>query len=77
MTTLARDAMSQESNLAFPSFVIMFKEKGKKVMKMMHEVSTEIHGIIKYDKHCSRCSNRLQIKSVSHTGLIKIVIGAK
>ena len=46
-------------------------------MKMMHEVSTEIHGIIKYDKHCSRCSNRLQIKSVSHTGLIKIVIGAK
>ena len=46
-------------------------------MKTMHEVSTEISGIIKHDKRCSKCSNRLQTKSESHTGLIKIVISAK
>lgn len=77
MTTLAKDAVSQESNLAFPSFVIMLKEKWHKVMKTIHKVSTKICGIIKDDKRCNRCSNRLQTKSISHIGLIKIVISVK
>ena len=46
-------------------------------MKMMHEVLTKICGIIKHDKCCSNCSNKLQTKSISHTKLIKIVVSAK
>ena len=46
-------------------------------MKMMHEVVTEIHGNIKHDKCCSRCSNKLQTKNISHTRVIKIVINVK
>lgn len=46
-------------------------------MKTMHKVLTEIHSIIKHDKCCSRCSNKLQTKSISHTRLIKIVISVK
>ena len=43
----------------------------------MYEVLTEIRGIIRHDKRCSRCSNNLLTKSTSHIGLIKIVISAK
>ena len=44
---------------------------------MMHEVLTKIHGNIKHDKCCSRCSNKLQTKNISHIRLIKIVISVK
>ena len=46
-------------------------------MKMMHEVVTEIHGNIKHAKCCSRCSNKLQTKNISHTRVIKIAINVK
>ena len=45
-------------------------------MKTIHDVLAKIHGIIKRDKCGSRSNNRLQTKSISHTGLIKIVISA-
>ena len=48
VTTLARDVVSQESNVFsfFFFFVIMLKEKGQKVMKTIHEVLAKIRNII-------------------------------
>ena len=79
VTTLVRDVVSQESNVViylFIFFVIMLKEKMQKVMKTIHEVLAEIRGVIKHDKCGIRSNTRLQTKSISHIGLIKIVISA-
>ena len=53
MTTLARDVLSQESN------VVCNYGKEQKVMKAICEVLVEVHNIIKHNKCCSKCSNRL------------------
>ena len=45
-------------------------------MKAVREVLAEIHSIIKHDKRCNKCSNRLQTKSINHIGHTKIVISA-
>lgn len=46
-------------------------------MKVVHEVLIEICDIIRDDKSCSRSSNKLQTRSISHIGLCKIVISFK
>jgi len=48
----------------------------QKVMKTIHEILAEIHSVIKHDKCGIRSNTRLQTKSISHIGLIKIVISA-
>ena len=59
MTTLAKDVVSQESNVV--CFLYNYGNR-QKVMKVKREVLVEVLNIIKHNKCYSRFSNKLKTK---------------